>query len=119
MILTRRFSPKLVVLFGLRIAAFAIPWSALAYALYAYAGLEFLRVPFLPIATVGTAVAFYVGFENNSAHERSWEGRKIWGGIVNASRAWAASVMAYVHPATTATKPAPCGGRSCIASSRG
>ena len=98
MILTRRFSPKLVLLFGSRIAAFAIPWSVLVYALYAYGGLTFLRLPFLPIATVGTAVAFYVGFKNNSAYERFWEGRKIWGGIVNASRAWASSVIAFVYP---------------------
>jgi putative membrane protein len=58
----------------------------------------FLRIPFLPIATIGTAVAFYVGFKNNAAYERFWEGRKIWGGIVNSSRAWAAGVMSYVDP---------------------
>jgi putative membrane protein len=96
MILTRRFPLRTVLLFGSRIVAFSVPWAALVYVLYAYVGLDFLRVPFLPIATVGTAVAFYVGFKNNSAYERFWEGRKIWGGIVNASRAWATSVMSYV-----------------------
>ena len=96
MILTRRFPLKLVLLFAARLAAFSVPYAALVYVLYAYAGLEFLRMPFLPIATVGTAVAFYVGFKNNSAYERFWEGRKIWGGIVNASRTWATAVLSYV-----------------------
>ena len=96
MILTRRISWKVVILLGLRTGMFAGPWAVLVYVLYAHAGLHFLRVPFLPIATVGTAVAFYVGFKNNAAYERFWEGRKIWGGIVNASRTWATSVVSYV-----------------------
>lgn len=97
MILTRHISWKLVALLALRSGMIAGPWAVLVYVLYAYAGLWFLRVPFLPIATVGTAVAFYVGFKNNAAYERFWEGRKIWGGIVNASRTWATAVTSYVH----------------------
>lgn len=96
MILTRRISWKIVLLLGLRTGMVAGPWAVLVYTLYAYAGLWFLRVPFLPIATVGTAVAFYVGFKNNAAYERFWEGRKIWGGIVNASRTWATAVVSYI-----------------------
>lgn len=96
MILTRRISAKLVFFLALRTGLIAGPWAVVVYCLYAYAGLWFLRVPFLPIATVGTAVAFYVGFKNNAAYERFWEGRKIWGGIVNASRAWATSVVSYI-----------------------
>jgi putative membrane protein len=96
MILTRRISKKVVFLLALRTGVIAGPWAVAVYALYAYAGLWFLRVPFLPIATVGTAVAFYVGFKNNAAYERFWEGRKIWGGIVNASRSWATAVVSYI-----------------------
>jgi len=39
------------------------------------------------VSVIGTAVAFYVGFKNNQAYDRMWEARKIWGGIVNDSRA--------------------------------
>ena len=85
-----------VAALGLRTGMVAGPWAVLVFSLYAYAGLWFLRVPFLPIATVGTAVAFYVGFKNNAAYERFWEGRKIWGGIVNASRTWATAVVSYI-----------------------
>jgi putative membrane protein len=54
------------------------------------------RVPWLPISIIGTAVAFYVGFKNNSSYDRMWEARKIWGGIVNSSRTWGSSVRSYV-----------------------
>ncbi len=54
------------------------------------------QVPWLPVAVIGTAVAFYVGFKNNSSYDRLWEARKIWGGIVNSSRAWGAAVIGFV-----------------------
>jgi putative membrane protein len=45
---------------------------------------------------LGIALAFYVGFKNNSAYDRTWEARKIWGGIVNSSRSWGAMVTGFV-----------------------
>ncbi len=78
-------------------AATAFAWATAVVALYAFLDFELVKVPFLPIASVGTAVAFYVGFKNNAAYDRFWEGRKIWGGIVNVSRTWANAVLAYVE----------------------
>ncbi|MFT5512817.1 MAG: putative membrane protein [Bacteroidia bacterium] len=54
------------------------------------------KVPWLPVSLVGTAVAFYVGFKNNSSYDRLWEARKIWGAIVNSSRMWGSNVRAFV-----------------------
>ncbi len=56
--------------------------------LYGIVGWTWISIPWLPIALIGTAVAFYLGFKNNSSYERTWEARKIYGGIVNASRTW-------------------------------
>ncbi len=53
-------------------------------------------LPWLPVSVIGTAVAFYVGFKNNSAYDRMWEARKIWGGIVNDSRTWGMMVDGYI-----------------------
>jgi len=53
-------------------------------------------LPWLPIALVGTAVAFILGFQNNATYDRIWEARKIWGGIVNTSRAWALMVNDFI-----------------------
>lgn len=55
-----------------------------------------IDLPWLPLSIIGTAVAFYIGFKNNSAYDRLWEARKIWGAIVNSSRMWGASVKGYV-----------------------
>lgn len=98
MLVQRRFPVHLVFRFALPVLIFSSLWAVFVFALYAFAGLHFVRTPFLPIATLGTAVAFYVGFKNNAAYERFWEGRKIWGGIVNSSRTWGNYVVNYVRP---------------------
>lgn len=54
------------------------------------------HIPFLPLSTIGIAVAFYLGFKNNAAYDRFWEARKIWGGIVNYSRTWGNQVLSFV-----------------------
>ncbi len=58
--------------------------------------IQAFKVPWLPVSLVGTAVAFYVGFKNNSSYDRLWEARKIWGAIVNSSRMWGATVKSFV-----------------------
>jgi len=57
---------------------------------------RWLHLPWLPIAVVGTAVAFIISFQNNATYDRVWEARKIWGGIVNTSRAWGIVVNDFI-----------------------
>lgn len=61
-----------------------------------YLGMD-LSMPWQPISVIGIAVAFYLGFKNNSSYDRTWEARKIWGSIVNNSRSFGAAVVAFVH----------------------
>jgi len=56
-----------------------------------------LALPWGPLGVIGIAVAFYLGFKNNSAYDRTWEARKIWGSIVNNSRSFGASVISFVQ----------------------
>ncbi|HTE33316.1 MAG TPA: bestrophin family ion channel [Chryseolinea sp.] len=58
--------------------------------------------PALP-TLMGTAIAFFIGFNNNQAYDRWWEARIIWGELVNNSREWARSVMAYTCVAPDGT----------------
>ncbi len=53
---------------------------------YTFLDLDWFRIPWTPMALIGTAVAFVIGFQNNAVYGRIWEARKIWGGIVNTSR---------------------------------
>jgi putative membrane protein len=55
-------------------------------AVYYFFDITWVKIPWTPLALIGTAVAFVIGFQNNSAYGRIWEARKIWGGIVNTSR---------------------------------
>jgi len=57
--------------------------------LYSVLDQKWLHFPWLPIALIGTAVAFLVSFKNNASYDRLWEARKTWGGIVNTSRSFA------------------------------
>ena len=57
---------------------------------------KWLHLPWLPIALIGTAVAFFISFQNNATYDRLWEARKIWGGVVNSSRAWGIMVNDFV-----------------------
>jgi len=65
--------------------------------LYQIFGFHWLVIPWLPVALIGTAVAFLIGFKNNASYGRLWEARKIWGAIVNASRTWAMMVKDFVN----------------------
>ncbi|MCM5662742.1 bestrophin family protein [Galbibacter mesophilus] len=46
---------------------------------------------------LGTALAFFIGFNNNQAYDRWWEARKIWGALVNNSRTWCRQVLFYIE----------------------
>ena len=96
MLANRRFPLRMVLRFSSVSVTGGATWAALIYTLYQLTEWQWMRVPFLPIATVGTAVAFYVGFKNNSAYDRFWEGRKIWGGIVNESRSFANFALNHI-----------------------
>ncbi|MFK8057367.1 MAG: bestrophin family protein [Saprospiraceae bacterium] len=61
--------------------------------LYYFLELGWFRIPWAPMSLIGTAVAFVIGFQNNSVYGRIWESRKIWGGIVNTSRTFGAFVQ--------------------------
>ncbi len=70
--------------------------SLVAVLIYKVLGFTFIAIPFLPVGTIGTAVAFYMGFKNNQAYDRLWEARRLWGGFTNTSRNLAAQLIALV-----------------------
>ncbi|SDA69124.1 putative membrane protein [Algoriphagus alkaliphilus] len=70
----------------------ALFYSAAVIILYEVTGIPF-SLPWQPISVIGIAVAFYLGFKNNSSYDRAWEARKIWGAIINDSRSIAIGVL--------------------------
>ena len=97
----RRFSFKSVIIWTKRELIFFTVFSTIVTVLYEILNIKWLQVPLTPVGLIGTAVAFMVGFQNNAAYDRIWEARKIWGGIVNASRTLIITVKDsfYLHRA--------------------
>ncbi len=52
-----------------------------------------IPIPATLVTLLGTAIAFFVGFNNNQAYDRWWEARTIWGALVNDSRSWARFIL--------------------------
>lgn len=95
---TRRIFPVVGVLKWTRRHIFLFLFLALIPVfLFDVVGLKWLHVPWLPLGALATAVAFIVGFKNNASYDRLWEARKIWGGIVNASRSWTIMVKDFIN----------------------
>ncbi len=76
---------------------FVTTYSAVLCTAAYITGWKWAALPWQPVGLIGVALAFYLGFKNNSAYDRLWEARKIWGGIVNASRSFAVMARDFVH----------------------
>ena len=96
MLTKKRYSVKDMILWTRWETLIYLFYAGLITVLYKVFGFTFLNVPWTPVALIGTAVAFMVGFQNNSAYGRIWEARMIWGAIVNTSRTWGMKVQDMV-----------------------
>lgn len=92
----RIFSPVTLILWTRYDLLAFLVIASLPVVLYGVLDQRWIHFPWLPIALVGTSVAFILSFQNNAAYGRVWEARKIWGGIVNSSRALGFMVNDFV-----------------------
>ena len=92
----KNYSFKLVLNWTLRDTLVFTIVATVPTVLYEIFGYKGLTIPWLPVALVGTAVAFITGFKNNASYDRLWEARKIWGAIVNSSRTWGIMARDFV-----------------------
>lgn len=67
-----------------------------AYFIREYLIAYHFSIPTIIPTVLGTAIAFFIGFNNNQAYDRWWEARKVWGGLVNDSRSFARNLLSYV-----------------------
>jgi ion channel-forming bestrophin family protein len=97
MLIGKKIGLKTMWLFARKNILQTLALSITVVALYQFLDLKIIAIPFLPVASIGTAVAFYVGFKNNQAYDRLWEARRLWGGITNTSRTLTASFISLVE----------------------
>jgi len=67
-----------------------------AWVLIVPLGLEFLQLPVMPITVVGAAIGIFASFRSNQAYDRWWEGRKLWGKLINTSRHFSSQAIQYL-----------------------
>jgi putative membrane protein len=58
-----------------------------------------IALPFSVAGILGSALAIFIAFRNQSSYARWWEARTIWGGIINNSRIFARQIIANVDNA--------------------
>ncbi len=59
----------------------------------------------LPFTLVGFALGIFLGFRNNTSYDRFWEGRRIWGELVNTTRTFARDVLMLVDATSQSSRP--------------
>ncbi len=96
MIVRKTLSLKAVYQFAGHHIGWMTAWMLIVTLLYHFTHWRWITIPWLPLSVIGTAVAFYVGFKNNQAYDRLWEGRKIWGSIINSSRMFSTMVKHFI-----------------------
>ena len=60
-------------------------WAAIVVVIFELLGLS-IAIPLSIHGLVGVALGMLMVFRTNASYDRFWEGRKLWGGIVNESR---------------------------------
>ena len=96
MFVKKNYSFKEVWQFSGHHMIWLLVWAAMVAGLHELLDDNWINIPWLPLSIIATAVAFYIGFKNNSSYDRLWEARKIWGAIVNSSRAWGSAIKGFV-----------------------
>lgn len=76
-----------------------IAWLELDY--WKLADTNYIRNLPLMHGLLGFAISMLLVFRTNTAYDRWWEGRKLWGGLVNNSRNFAMKLEALLPPGDT------------------
>ncbi len=96
MIVKRNFNPVKILSYIWKELLFSFIWAVVIWYVYAVVGISALAINFTPIGVVGSALAIFVAFRNNSAYGRWWEARQIWGRLISYSRVFARMVINFV-----------------------
>jgi putative membrane protein len=73
-----------------------VVWAAAVVAFHRW--VHPVSVPATPHTLVGTALGLLLVFRTNASYDRFWEGRKLWGGIVNETRNLGRSAGVFLAP---------------------
>ena len=96
MILKRNFNPLKVIQYVKAEMVFALVITVAVYLLHRLQ-VTTITLPFSIAAILGSALAIFIAFRNNSSYGRWWEARTLWGGIINSSRVLARLIITFTE----------------------
>lgn len=99
MIVKRNFNPFKVIQYVKTELIFAIAIALTVFVLHKQ-GVTAISLPFSIAAILGSALAIFIAFRNNSSYSRWWEARTLWGGIINSSRVLARLIITFTDSHT-------------------
>lgn len=91
-------NPGGLLIWQWRSALFYLTTGLVAWVLVEPLGYQFLLLPVIPISIMGAAIGIFVSFRANQSYDRWWEGRKLWGRMINSSRHFCDQVLRYTAP---------------------
>jgi putative membrane protein len=98
MIVRKTLDPLVIIRVGWKRVLTLIIISVFAVIIHTQTWFDISIDP-VPASILGVAIAFLIGFRVNSAYERWWEARRLWGTITNDSRSFARQIVSIAaHP---------------------
>ena len=80
-------------------------WAAAVAYFWQSMDLSRFSLTVTPFSLVGVAISIFLGFRNNTSYDRFWEGRKLWGRMVNVSRSWTRQVLTLIQAPPDSSGP--------------
>lgn len=77
-------------------------WDVAVVLAFKLLGLGWVGLPHIPLALLGSIIGVILSFRNNSSYARWWEGRTLWGSVVNNTRSFARQALTTFRSASLA-----------------
>jgi putative membrane protein len=96
-ILKRNFDPRKVAMYVWPQLVVALVWSIAVFVAYIVLGVTVVSAPFGVLGILGTALALFLAFRNNTAFGRWGEASQAWTAITAASRTFARLIVTFTE----------------------
>ena len=77
---------------------FITAFATVVTAFSRYEHYDFPGISLAPFQLIGVALGIFLAFRNNAAYDRFWEGRRLWGSLVNTSRSFSRQTLMLIVP---------------------
>lgn len=105
MITTERQGVKHLLKIAFPYLVFSCIYALIILGIEEFAGDHIYQIPTQIGSVFGLAIAFFLGFRMNSAYDRWWEARKIFGELTNNTRSFVTKIYVYYGNEYNIVKP--------------